>query len=218
MCRRLRKDSEVWNHDRAATGVRGSALRPGVTTAAKARPLGDRGRRGPSTAAKTVGSVGARVLRVRGLVRFPIGLYRARLGFLFGSRLLLLEHMGRATGIRRCVVLEVVDHPSPTRYVVASGFGAASQWFLNIQADPHVRVSVARHHLVLAAAQQLSRAEAATTLATYSRRHRLAWAALEPVFEAALGAPTTELPLVALDLTLPAPHEHDQGEGGLSSP
>jgi hypothetical protein len=46
-------------------------------------------------------------------VRAPVWLYRARLGFVFGSRLLMLEHTGRKTGIRRYVVLETVDHPGP---------------------------------------------------------------------------------------------------------
>jgi hypothetical protein len=57
------------------------------------------------------------------LVRAPVGLYRARLGFLLGSRLLMLEHTGRKSGARRYVVLEVVGHPRPRTYVVASGFG-----------------------------------------------------------------------------------------------
>ncbi|HVA07284.1 MAG TPA: hypothetical protein VNG12_11145 [Acidimicrobiales bacterium] len=71
--------------------------------------------------AGTLGRLGAKLLRIQGIVRFPIYLYRARLGFVFGSRLLLLEHVGRHTGARRYVVLEVVDHPSPSRYLVARG-------------------------------------------------------------------------------------------------
>ncbi len=43
----------------------------------------------------------ARLLRVRWFVRAPIWLYRARLGFLFGPWLLMLEHTGRKTGARR---------------------------------------------------------------------------------------------------------------------
>jgi hypothetical protein len=58
-------------------------------------------------------ALAARLLRVRWIVRAPVWLYRARLGFVFGSRLLMLEHTGRKTGIRRYVVLEAVDHPDP---------------------------------------------------------------------------------------------------------
>ena len=65
----------------------------------------------------------AGLLRVRWLARAPIGLYRARLGFLLGSRLLMLEHLGRKSGARRYVVLEVVARPRPGTYVVASAFG-----------------------------------------------------------------------------------------------
>jgi hypothetical protein len=42
-----------------------------------------------------------RLLQNRGLVRAPIWLYRLRLGFLFGRRMLLLEHIGRKSGARR---------------------------------------------------------------------------------------------------------------------
>lgn len=59
----------------------------------------------------------------------PIWLYRARLGFVLGSRTLMLEHVGRKSGAKRYVVLEVVGHPAPDTYVVASGFGEHAQWF-----------------------------------------------------------------------------------------
>jgi deazaflavin-dependent oxidoreductase (nitroreductase family) len=84
----------------------------------------------------------AALLRVRWFVRAPIWLFRSRLGFVFGTRLLMLEHTGRTSGLRRYVVLEVVDHPAPRRYVVVSGFGARAQWFRNVQANREVRVYV----------------------------------------------------------------------------
>ena len=65
-------------------------------------------------------ALAARLLRTRWLVRAPVWLYRARLGSMFGSRLLMLEHTGRKTGIRRYVVLEAVDHPDPRTYIVAA--------------------------------------------------------------------------------------------------
>lgn len=82
----------------------------------------------------------ARLLRVRWIVRTPILLYRARLGFVFGSRLLMLEHTGRKTGIRRYVVLEAVDHPDPATYIAAAGFGDRAQWLRN-SAPPPVSAS-----------------------------------------------------------------------------
>jgi hypothetical protein len=41
-----------------------------------------------------IAKAGARLLRSRWLMRAPIWLYRARLGFLFRSRMLMLEHIG----------------------------------------------------------------------------------------------------------------------------
>ena len=75
----------------------------------------------PASVTKTVAAWGARLLGVRRLVRAPIFLYRARLGFLLGSRLLMLEHIGRKSGARRYALLEVVDHSRPGTYLVASG-------------------------------------------------------------------------------------------------
>ena len=58
----------------------------------------------------------ARLLKNRALVRAPIWLYRARLGFVMGHRMLLLEHIGRKSGARRYAVLEVVERPAHDRY------------------------------------------------------------------------------------------------------
>ena len=148
---------------------------------------------------------GARLLQVRWLVRAPIWLYRARLGIVFGSRLLMLEHIGRKTGARRYVVLEVIGHPAAGRYVVTSGFGARSQWFRNIEASPHVRVYVRSRPPAAATAHRLPSEQAASTLAAYSAHHARAWAALKPILETTLGTRITDhpadVPLVALDLT-----------------
>ncbi len=72
-------------------------------------------------------ALASKLLQIRWLVRAPIWLFRARLGFLAGSRLLLLEHVGRKSGARRYVILEVVDRPAPGKYTVASGFGERAQ-------------------------------------------------------------------------------------------
>ena len=45
----------------------------------------------------------------RFLFRVPIHLYRLRLGWLFGSRLLLLNHIGRVSGKPRQTILEVAE-------------------------------------------------------------------------------------------------------------
>ena len=147
---------------------------------------------------------GARALRSRRLMRAPIWIYKARAGALFGSRILMLEHVGRKSGAPRYVVLEVVGHPSPDTYVVASGFGRKAQWFRNIQANPRVRVYAGSHAPRPATARVLEQQEADRALAAYLSRHRKAWERMRPVLEDTLGAPITEtdtpLPMVELRL------------------
>ncbi len=152
--------------------------------------------------ALVTGATGA--LRNRRLMRAPVHLYRARLGFLFGSRMLMLEHIGRKSGARRYVVLEVIDHPEPDTYVVISGFGTRAQWFRNLQSHPSGRVWTGLRAAVPAAARVLSPEEAAASLQSYITRHRRAWNALKPAIENTFGAPIDEadpgIPLVELRL------------------
>ena len=156
----------------------------------------------PATGALAAWAAG--LLRVRCLARAPIGLYRARLGFLLGSRLLMLEHLGRKSGARRYVVLEVVAHPRPGTYVVASGFGTKAQWFRNVRANPHVRVYAGGRGPAPATARLRTTEETAATLAAYAAGHPRAWAALKPVFETTLGARISDqeisLPMIAFEL------------------
>ena len=153
---------------------------------------------------RIIAAGGARLLRSRRLVRAPIWIYRARLGFLFGSRLLMLEHIGRKTGLPREVVLEVVDHSAPNTYVVPSGFGDRAQWFRNVQANPRVRVYTAGRGPTSATARVLGQEEADRALATYRRRHPRAWENFKPVVEETLGSRIsdthTALPMVEVKL------------------
>jgi len=149
-------------------------------------------------------AVGARILRSRPLMRAPIWIYRARAGALLGSRLLMLEHIGRTSGSRRYVVLEVVDHPTPDSYLVASGFGQQAQWFRNIKANPRVRVYAGSHAPGPATARIMTQQEADSALGRYANRHPRAWQRFKPVLEHTLGSPITEtdtpLPIVELRL------------------
>lgn len=157
-----------------------------------------------SRVTRRVAAAGAAMLRVRWFVRAPIWLYRARLGFLFGTRLLMLEHIGRTSGERRYVVLEVVVRPTPDSYIVVSGFGAKAQWFRNIVANPHVMVYLGSHRPRPATARVLDRDHSSGALTDYAAAHPRAWRTLRPVLETTLGAQiddhATALPLVALDL------------------
>jgi deazaflavin-dependent oxidoreductase (nitroreductase family) len=142
----------------------------------------------------------ARILRNRLLVRAPIWLYKARLGFLMGNRMLLLEHVGRKTGALRYAVLEVVERQAPDRYVIVSGFGARSQWYRNVLAQPHVRVSVGRRRNVSAIAAPMSPELAKAALQRYAEHYPRTWARIEPTLEAALGTPDLDLPMLTIEL------------------
>jgi deazaflavin-dependent oxidoreductase (nitroreductase family) len=151
-----------------------------------------------------VAAMGARVLRIRALMRLPIWIYRAHAGALLGSRLIMLEHIGRKSGIRRNVVLEVVGHPTPDAWLVASGFGDKAQWFRNITANPRVRVYAGSRPPAAASARVLAQNEADRALRDYISRNPRAWNRFRPVLERTLGRPIadtdTALPIVELRL------------------
>jgi deazaflavin-dependent oxidoreductase (nitroreductase family) len=120
-------------------------------------------------------ALSARILRTRWLVRSPLLVYRFGLGALLGSRVLLLEHVGRRSGRRRQVVLETVLRPAQEEIVVASGFGAASDWYRNVQVNPDVRVSCGRVRCRQARAELLDGTESRELLAEYAARHPTAF-------------------------------------------
>lgn len=156
-----------------------------------ATPLVDRGRpRGP----------------LRWLLRAPIALYRARMGWVFGSRFLMLTHTGRKSGAPRRTVVEVVDHDEAIdTYFIASGWGDASDWLQNITKTPRVRVSVGTRSFETDAVR-LPVADAVRALDRYAKRHRKAFARLGKMMVGRPLAATLEdcrvladrVPLVAL--------------------
>jgi deazaflavin-dependent oxidoreductase (nitroreductase family) len=141
-----------------------------------------------------------RLLKTRWFVRAPIYLYKLRLGGLFGRRMLLLEHIGRKSGGRRYAVLEVVDHPRTDEYVIVSGFGEHAQWYRNVVANPHVRVSVGVRRNVPALATPLTSDAVEKTVERYAERHPRTWRALNEAMAAALDTTDLRLPMVRLEL------------------
>jgi deazaflavin-dependent oxidoreductase (nitroreductase family) len=160
------------------------------------RPIG--GRLYCGTVDLSPSAIGARVLRTRWLVRAPIPLFRHRLGWLFGSRVLMLEHVGRTSGEPRFVCLEVVERPSPRRVIVVSGFGTRAQWYRNLRAQPRCHVSVGHARRAPATARFLPEAEADAVLARYAAERPSDWRMLRGMIEKATGRPATRLPMVEL--------------------
>ncbi|GGR69383.1 nitroreductase family deazaflavin-dependent oxidoreductase [Nocardioides luteus] len=142
----------------------------------------------------------SRLLRTRAVVRAPIWLYRHRAGWLFGSRMLMLEHVGRRSGALRYVCLEVVERPSASEIVVVSGFGERAQWYQNLLAEPSCRVSIGFRHNIDTEARFLSEAESAAALQNYQQAHPKAWARLRGAIETAVGHEVEGLPMVCLRL------------------
>ncbi|KHL12854.1 deazaflavin-dependent oxidoreductase (nitroreductase family) [Mumia flava] len=106
----------------------------------------------------------------RWLARSPIGLFKVGLGRVFAGRLAMVEHIGRTSGERRYVVLEVVLDEGDG-IVVASGYGAASQWYRNVQADPHVRLWWGKHTAAPATAILLAAQQSVDLLEEYRQVH-----------------------------------------------
>ncbi|MDX2682649.1 nitroreductase family deazaflavin-dependent oxidoreductase [Streptomyces soliscabiei] len=105
------------------------------------------------------------------VARTPVLLFRAGLGPVVGRRFLLLQHVGRRTGLDRRTVLEVVAHEAPNRsWTVAAGFGPRSDWFRNLRAHPKTVIqSGNRHHAVTA--HFLAPDDGADIMADYARHH-----------------------------------------------
>jgi deazaflavin-dependent oxidoreductase (nitroreductase family) len=107
----------------------------------------------------------------RFLFRSPIWLFERGLGWIFGGRLLLLNHIGRKTGKKRQVVLEVARHnPQTDSVIVNVGYGDKSDWYQNILKTPHVSIIVGRRK-INARAEILSPAEGGESMMAFSRDH-----------------------------------------------
>ena len=109
----------------------------------------------------------------------PKWLYRAKLGFIFGQRFLLLEHTGRKSGTLHQTPLEVVSHNSETdEYVVSSGRGVNADWYRNIQANPAVAIWIGSSRYPTAQ-RFLPTEEAVDVMKDYERKHPRTAAKLE---------------------------------------
>ena len=116
----------------------------------------------------------------RAVFRAPIYLYRLGLGWLFGKRILLLNHIGRVSGKQRQVILEVVEHDRTNgSFVVASGWGPTAAWYRNILHTPQVSIQVGRRTIPVTAVP-LTAEEGADNFARYAAHHRAAARCLLP--------------------------------------
>ena len=105
------------------------------------------------------------------LFRLPIALFRSGFGWLFGNRLLLLNHIGRRSGKQRQAVLEVAHHDKKTNtFIVNVGYGKGSDWYQNIKKKPNVSIMVGRK-IINVHADDLSPKEGGEIMVGFFRKH-----------------------------------------------
>lgn len=105
----------------------------------------------------------------RAMFRAPILLYRLRLGFLLGKRIIMLEHTGRKSGKLRRAVIEVVVN-DPDAVYVAAAWGEHSQWLANIRANPSVAFYLGSRKYV-GRATEVTVAQAEDLMKRYATAH-----------------------------------------------
>jgi deazaflavin-dependent oxidoreductase (nitroreductase family) len=142
----------------------------------------------------------ARFLNSRRAVRVPLPLFRAGFGWIFGPRMMMLEHRGRFSGSWHGTVLEVVERESKDSLLIASGLGPNSQWYRNLRELPACRVSVGFTRRRDARAELLSPEDSRVALARYASKHQATYRALKRAIVEATGDAEPEIPIVRLTL------------------
>lgn len=145
---------------------------------------------------------------LKALLRAPIWLYRARLGFVLGHRFLYVAHRGRVSGKRRETVVEVVEYDKAAgRVFVVAGWGAKSDWFCNLQAGPALEVRLGARRYPRPGHHILDPTEALELLTRYRADRPATWRQLAKIMgfsPDADGAELTEaartLPAIRFDL------------------
>jgi deazaflavin-dependent oxidoreductase (nitroreductase family) len=103
------------------------------------------------------------------ILHAPVWLFRTRLGFLLGKRIVMLEHTGRRSGKLRQTPLEVVRRDGDA-YTLCSGTGPNADWYRNISAKPATGLWVGSKRYAVDQ-RFLDDSEAATTFAAYEAKH-----------------------------------------------
>ena len=107
----------------------------------------------------------------RHVLHAPVHLYRWRLGFLMGSRFILIDHVGRKSGRPYQTPIEVVRHdPETGEYIVCSGTGPDADWYRNLSAHPTKAIQV-KNRRWQPEQRLLSQQEASERFAGYEHDH-----------------------------------------------
>lgn len=129
----------------------------------------------------------------RWFFRAPVWIYRARLGFLFGHRMLYLVTRGRRSGLPRETVLEATQYdPIARMVVVVSGWAQRADWYRNLQAGPAIEIRIGGRRFPSPPMRFLDSDQLALLLSIYARSHPWAWRSLA----GSLGLPREPTPLL----------------------
>lgn len=75
--------------------------------------------------------------------RLPVYFYRIGLGWMLGRRFVLINHLGRKTGLPRQAVVEVVERDEESGVItVVAGYGEKAQWYQNLRVQPETTIQV----------------------------------------------------------------------------
>jgi deazaflavin-dependent oxidoreductase (nitroreductase family) len=111
--------------------------------------------------------------------QMPIWVYRSGLGFLMGSRFLMIEHRGRRSGQLYRTVLEVVGHdPDTNEWFSSSGWGPNADWYRNLQAGKFEALWLGSERYADAVFRFVDVDEAADIIELYESEHPKTAAAL----------------------------------------
>lgn len=105
----------------------------------------------------------------RRVLRLPVYLYQARLGFLLGRRFVMIEHRGRRSGCHYRTVVEVAGRRNG-EVICASGTGPRSDWYRNLRAHGLLALWVGSKKC-WASVRFLEAREAAGVMADYEHAH-----------------------------------------------
>ncbi|WP_221584721.1 nitroreductase family deazaflavin-dependent oxidoreductase [Microbacterium sp. G2-8] len=126
----------------------------------------------------------ARLLGTPWLMRLPIPMFRAGLGWMLGPRLVMIEHLGRTSGEPRFVVVEVVER-EVRALRVASGFGTRAQWYRNLRANGVAFLSTGRVRRERVGVRLLDEGASRAVLGRYASAHPDAWRRLKGAMDVA---------------------------------
>ena len=79
---------------------------------------------------------------IKWLFKAPILFYRLGLGFIVGRMFMVMTTVGRRSRLPRRTAIEF--HEFKGRKYVLSGWGTKTDWYRNIQANPHITIQTWR--------------------------------------------------------------------------